>query len=334
MTLYVDDIIIATETLTDMNECKQEFKDKFKMEDFGPIQEYLNMKIIYKQRIGSICLNQHKYVTEIVEEYLINKNQKNSIPMREDWDTILDESELLPEDNNYRSIIGKLIHLSNLTRFDITFAVSKLCQYNAKPTVRSMKALQYLLGYLNSTLNYAIQLGGHLNDPEGYSDASYARDPSRELKSHTGIIFKCGSGPIFWYSKLQSITTDSTLYAEWIALYEATRTACYFRNILEDLKIDISKPTMIFEDNTNTIDVALNIGNKGKSRHFDTKYYCTKQRVQENKVHIQWVPSIENIADMFTKPLPRDQLRHLCYLGGMITLIDGEPVAMEGRVRM
>ena len=53
----------------------------------------------------------------------------------------------------------------------------------------------------------------------GYSDFDYAKD---NRKSTSGYVFTLAGGAISWKSSKQIVTTSSTMYAEFIACYEAT----------------------------------------------------------------------------------------------------------------
>ena len=54
---------------------------------------------------------------------------------------------------------------------------------------------------------------------EGYLDSDYAKE---DRKSTPGYIFTLAGGDISWKSSKQIITTTSTMYAEFVACYEAT----------------------------------------------------------------------------------------------------------------
>ena len=54
---------------------------------------------------------------------------------------------------------------------------------------------------------------------EGYIDSDYAGD---DKKSTSGYIFTLAGVPILWKSFKQTVTTSSTMYAEFVACYEAT----------------------------------------------------------------------------------------------------------------
>ena len=54
---------------------------------------------------------------------------------------------------------------------------------------------------------------------EGYTDSDYAGD---DRKSTSGYIFTLAEGAISWKNSKQTVTTSSTMYAEFVACYEAT----------------------------------------------------------------------------------------------------------------
>ena len=53
----------------------------------------------------------------------------------------------------------------------------------------------------------------------GYSDSNYVGD---DRKSTSGYVCTLARGAISWKSSKQTITTSSTMYAEFVACYEAT----------------------------------------------------------------------------------------------------------------
>jgi len=54
---------------------------------------------------------------------------------------------------------------------------------------------------------------------EGYSNYDYAGD---DRKSMSGYVFTLAWGAISWKSSNQTVTTLSSMYAEFVSCYEAT----------------------------------------------------------------------------------------------------------------
>ena len=48
-----------------------------------------------------------------------------------------------------------------------------------------------------------------------------------------------------------------------------------------------------------------------KTKHFAIKYHYLRELVQDKEVKMEYVNTKEKIADIFTKPLPKDTFEYL-----------------------
>ena len=48
-----------------------------------------------------------------------------------------------------------------------------------------------------------------------------------------------------------------------------------------------------------------------KTKHIPIKYHFLREQVIEQKVKLEYVPSKEQVADILTKPLPRETFEYL-----------------------
>ena len=76
------------------------------------------------------------------------------------------------------------------------------------------------------------------------------------MKSTSGYVFILGGGAITWQSKKQTTVAMSLMEAEYVALYEASHKACWFRNLYEGLNHKQNLPTLIRGDNDGSIAMA------------------------------------------------------------------------------
>ena len=109
------------------------------------------------------------------------------------------------------------------------------------------KALRYAQGTKDLMLTYKRSDSLEIR---GYSDADFAGDKD-DRKSTTGYVFTLAGGAISWKSSKQSLVPASTMYAEFIACYEATRQAIWVKKFILDLKVVdcIDKPIKMYCDN-------------------------------------------------------------------------------------
>ena len=80
------------------------------------------------------------------------------------------------------------------------------------------KTLRYVRGTTGLMLTYRKSESLEI---EGYSDADFAGDAD-DRKSTSGYIFTLAKRAISWKSSKQSVTASSTMYAEFVACYEAS----------------------------------------------------------------------------------------------------------------
>jgi hypothetical protein len=126
----------------------------------------------------------------------------------------------------YASAVRSLMYAQVCTQPDLSFVTGMLerCQKNLdKPHWDGVKkALRYLQGTKGLMLTY--KKSDAPLEIVGYSDSDFMGCLDTE-KSTSGYIFTLANGVILWKSSKQTITTSSTMYAEFVAYYEATGQA-------------------------------------------------------------------------------------------------------------
>ena len=114
---------------------------------------------------------------------------------------------------------------------------------------------------------------------EGYTDSDYAGD---DRKFTSGYIFTLAGGAISWKSSKQTITTSSTMYADFVACYEAIGQVNWLKKFMPGLKVvyDIYKPLKLYCDNNPAVCYAHNNKSSGAAKHIDIKYYVVKDSLR------------------------------------------------------
>lgn len=98
----------------------------------------------------------------------------------------------------------------------------------------------------------------------------------------------------------------SSTKSEYIALCVATCEMLWIRKILNDLYIDTTRPTVIYEYNLSCIKLVNNFDNNKRTNHISIKYYFVKDIVCKNMLTLEYLESKEQISDLFTKALSKD----------------------------
>ena len=71
------------------------------------------------------------------------------------------------------------------------------------------------------------------------------------------------------------------------------------------------------ENNQGAIGIAKNLVAHSKTKHFDIRHRYTREAVRDGTVILSYCPTVRLIADMLTKPLPKQQIEILCTAMGL-----------------
>nr|AAP54028.1 retrotransposon protein, putative, Ty1-copia subclass [Oryza sativa Japonica Group] len=170
------------------------------------------------------------------------------------------------------------------------------------------KALERVMRYLKGTMSYGIHYTGYPKVLEGYSDSNWISDAD-EIKATSGYVFTLGGGAVSWKSCKQTILTRSTMEAELTALDTATVEAEWLRELLMDLPV-VEKPVpailMNCDNQTVIIKVNSSKDNMKSSRHIKRRLKSVRKQKNSGVIALDYVQTARNLADQFTKGLPRN----------------------------
>jgi hypothetical protein len=213
-------------------------------------------------------------------------------------------------------ITGTLMYAAISTRLDIAHAVHYLACHMVAPTELHMAAAERVLRYLAGTKELGLMFGSRNGDTVGdsrgrsqlkvdvcaFSDADWANGKA-DRKSITGWVAKLNGDPVSWASKKQRTVALSTCEAELYAQAAAIQEVLWLRGLMEELGLSTQTGSTVYGDNQSAIAVSHN-GVKGeRTKHVDVKYHFVTECVERGAVRLRWVPTTQQQADIFTKPL-------------------------------
>ena len=86
------------------------------------------------------------------------------------------------------------------------------------------------------------------------------------------------------------------------------------------MKEEITESMILYCDNTSSINISKNLVMHGKTKHIAIKYHYIREWVEEKEVKMEYVNSKEQVAEIFTKSLPKDVFEYLRGKLGVIPL--------------
>ena len=322
--VHVDDIISIASSADENARFKDQLRTHWDISDLGDVKYALGIAISRDEPTRSIYLSQTALVDRIVEQFGQTDAHTVDTPM-------VPGTEILQPDKNiplaphilswtqrtpYRSLVGTLNYLAVATRPDIAFTVGRLSSVLDCYRPEHWEAAIRVVRYLKGTRLLSLKLGGNnIMRPIGYCDSDWNNCPDTS-RSIGGYCFSLGSGMVSWVSHKQQHAADSTCYAEYIALHEASNEVIFLRQLLEGLNIPIPDATPLYCDNDSARLLTEDQRWHKKVRHFRVKYHSTRDLIDSNELRVVPVRTHDNTSDIFTKPLPRPQFeRFRFYLG-------------------
>ena len=214
----------------------------------------------------------------------------------------------------------KALWVARLARPDLIKPITALARHVQSWTRNCDKQLYRLICYMHSTPD--LKLTGHINDPLDkvelhlYVDADFAGSREDTKSTSGGFLVLSGENtffPLSWSSKKQTSTSKSTAESELVSL----------SNNLFDEGIPMLKlwqtisgcaiKLIIKEDNEATIKIAKK-GFSPKLRSLTCTHRVNLGAIHEEiskpDVEIVHCPTLEQVADIFTKAIDPQKWSH------------------------
>ena len=306
--VYVDDMALFG-SLKNVKETKTFIGSRYQYTDMGEIEHFLGLHIVCDRSKRTISVDQTCYIPRILKHFNILTYRPTYTPFA--TDTVLTANPEKRSDasltTRYQQIVGSLMYAMLGTRPDICFAVNRLSQFGSNPMHEHMLAAQHVLEYLATTQHRRLLYGAN-NSTEliGYSDSDWAGDRN-DRRSTTGYTFMLSGGPIAWAAQKQRTVALSSTEAEYMALTDCLKHTQWTLSLLQQLLFDVELPIDIFCDSTGAQSIASNNVYHKRTKHIDIRYHYIREKVADRTIVINEINSNDNLADIFTKTLPRDQ---------------------------
>ncbi|GKA81870.1 hypothetical protein Tco_0788618 [Tanacetum coccineum] len=186
----------------------------------------------------------------------------------------------------YASVVGSIMYVMRCTCPDVMFAQnisSRFQQNQGDLHWTTIKNILKVSCYTNA---------GNLLDAD-------------DLKSETGYVFVLNEGVVDWKSAKRSIFATSSVEAEYIAAFDASKEAVWVRKFISGLSVvpSIEKPINMYCDNTGAIAIANESGITKGASHFRAKVHYLREVIEYGDVKLEKVHTDDNLANPFTKAL-------------------------------
>jgi hypothetical protein len=308
--VYVDDILVIghASALALRRRIIEALKSEYSVKEMGPVSRYLGILVKRNHKDGIMVISQRDFAVQVLERF----NMKECLPIET---PMMVKADIEPRRNDeegtnkpYRSLVGSLMYLTMCTRPDLAHAVGVLSRFLENPAERhwdmGIRVLKYLKGTLDQGLEYKR---GQKITIQGYSDSDWVSDKATG-RSTRGFLVYLGENLMNWKSKRHRSVATSTTCAEVEALYHGVLDSEWIRNFLNELGMRTAVSEW-FCDNQAAVAIVNSSKNVDKVRHELVKIHYIREKINNELVTVEYVPTDEMIADMLTKQLPRNQFK-------------------------
>ena len=318
-----DDMAVTSKRPEDARRFKDDIRKHWDITDHGPINWFLGFEIKRDREAKTLSINQRAYIESMAEKFRLTNMKKIHTPM--DPNVVFTTKQSPSTINQvarmkgipYAEAIGSVLWPTVVSRPDTAYAVGILSQFIQNPGAAHWEGVKRLISYMYTTKNLWLTFGGNKTILfEGYCDADWASQPHRH--SISGYCFHYGLGSVSWSSKKQNIVTLSSTESEYVAETHAAKEGIWLGSFVKEITGKDNRPLTIKADNQGAIALAKDNKFHSRTKHIDLRYHFIREAVEERKIKMEYIPSSENVADIFTKALPRPKFEELVMRLGLV----------------
>ena len=309
---FVDDVrMFGTEP--ELQDYKAKIASCMKVKfDELPVPEFVGIQTYQNLEKGICELKMPNYWNKartFFKQFRDGDFKKRYIPL-----SVLDETEIgkepTPEEIAdakglpYLQAVGLLSYPAAQCKFEIRYAVSLVSSrrngWSRKHFDIVVKIYEYSLTTCEMGVMYAKGLDPHGdNVVYAHGDANHRLPRSQECRI---VMMNCGA--LSLVSKKQTKTAPSSTCSETTSLFNTSTDVLGVRNLMTELGMHQEYPTVIYQDNKSTIQIANNRGSLGKaSRAMDLEVLAIRNRIEDHEVGVEYCMSDNMNADLGTKAL-------------------------------
>ena len=112
-------------------------------------------------------------------------------------------------------------------------------------------------------------------------------------------------------AKKQSTVTGSNAEAEYYSMASIAAEITWLSFLLRNLGIPLSRPPILHCDNLSALHMTINPVFHGRTKHIELDHHFVREKVALDSLETRFVSSISQLADIFTKLLPKASFLHL-----------------------
>ena len=270
----------------------------------GEVHRYLGMDLDFSVP-GKVRVGMQKYAKDMLDEGTRDFEGEAATPAAEHLFATDPEATKLGSEQAtlFHHLTAKALFLCKRARPDTQLAVGFLCSRVKEPDVDDWKKLRRLFQYIRGTLELGLTLeADEVMVAKWWIDASFAVHP--DCRSQSGAVLSLGKGAPYSGCQKQKVNGKSSTEVELIAVDDFVGQVLWTQYFLQAQGYEVPK-SVVYQDNQSAILLEKNgrMSGSKRTRHINVRYYFITDRVNKGEIKIEFCPTGNMVADVFTKPL-------------------------------
>ena len=145
---------------------------------------------------------------------------------------------------------------------------------------------------------------------KAYTDANWVGSLD-DSKSTSGGAFFLGNRLVSWTSKKKNYISQSTTELKYVITTVNFTNVMWIMQLLKGMKEDITKPMVIYCDNTSAISISKNPLMHTKKKNIVIKYHYLRELVEDKEMRMEYVNTKEKLVDIFKNALTKEPHEYL-----------------------
>ncbi|XP_019151901.1 PREDICTED: uncharacterized protein LOC109148622 [Ipomoea nil] len=298
--VYVDDIVLASESLEIIQDVKKQLSTSFLLKDLGPLRYFLGLEVARHKKGIAVC--QRKYAIELLEDIGFTNAKPVFSPTVPSHKLSKNEGEFLQDSSQYRRI------------------VVQLSQFLDKPTDIHLQAAHRVLRYIKAASGQGLFFPSTSNlHLKAYSDSDWGACVDTR-RSVTGFCIFLGDALISWKSKKQPTVSKSSSEAEYRALATTSYEIQWLIYLLAEFGVVHSEAVAIYCDSKSAVAIAENPVFHERTKHIELDCHLIREKLHKGLIRLFHIPSEKQLADPFTKTHCPTSFQHYISKLGLMNL--------------
>ncbi|GJR79179.1 putative ribonuclease H-like domain-containing protein [Tanacetum coccineum] len=280
------------------NGFRREFEDcihkRFQMSSMGELTFFLRLQV--KQQPDGIFISQNKYVADILKKFDFWSIRTATTPIECNKPLVKDEDV---DVHVHISMIGSLMYLTT-SRLDIMFAVCTCARFQVTPKASNLNAVKRIFRYLKHQSKLGLWYPRDSSfELEAFSNSDYG-GASLDRKSTTSGCQFLGRRLISWQCKKQTIVSNSTTKAEYVAAANCCGQVLWIQNQMMDYGFNFMN-TRIHIDNERTISVIKNSVAHSRTKHIEIRFHFIRDCYEKRLIEVIKISPLTLMLQTFSQ---------------------------------